>query len=273
MQPLREFSSGLLLGILSTAIVLGGFLLSMNESGQAVVEPTATLEMVTATEFPTEPPITKTAQVTKTTLAEETATGTPEPSPTATVTAPPPPTSCPPPAGWIAILVQPYDTLASLALTYKVTAAEIMQANCLVSDQLVTNSYVYVPLPPSATTVACGAPAGWVNYLVQPGDTLFRISLLYRVSVNDLKRANCLVSDTIKSGTLLKVPNVATSTPQFVPSLTPTNTLEPSVTSSPTTELPSPTATNTTVPSETPTTPPPPPTATIEPTATTAPQQ
>jgi LysM repeat protein len=63
---------------------------------------------------------------------------------------------------------------------------------------------------PSLATTAkttCGAPYGWVrSYVVQPGDTLFRIAMLHAVSVDALQRANCRTNTTIYVGERLWVP-------------------------------------------------------------------
>ena len=218
MKDLRQLGGGFLLGILSIGLVLGGFALAMAEGGliPAIVtrpSPTAvpqsaypTLELLPSLEGASQP-----------TLADIT------PSITPTHTLPPPPTACPPPAGWIAITVQPFDTLASLALTYRLDVASLKDANCLVSDELVGGSILYAPPLASNTQVACGAPAGWVIYIVQPGDTLYRLSILYRVSIAQLQQANCLgVSSAIFSGQRLRVPNVPVSTATFTPFVSPT---------------------------------------------------
>jgi spore germination protein len=57
------------------------------------------------------------------------------------------------------------------------------------------------------------------NYIVRPGDTLFRIALSYNISSPQLQRANCMGSSTtIYTGQRLWVPNVPTRTP--VPGVT-----------------------------------------------------
>ncbi len=54
---------------------------------------------------------------------------------------------------------------------------------------------------------ACVAPYGWVKaYVVQPGDTLFRIATMYGVSVDVLRDANCRASTLIFVGEMLRVP-------------------------------------------------------------------
>ncbi len=271
MESLRQVGSGLLFGLVCLAIVVGGFALSMAEGGMdAIVAPSLTLTPGTpATSVPAISP----------TLPLIPATDTPVSSPTFTFTPPPPPTNCLPPAGWVAVVVQMHDTLSGLAQTYRVSVDSIRQSNCLVSDQLVPGSFIYVPPLPTVTPIRCGAPAGWVNYIVQPGDTLFLLSQKFRVSVSAIQIANCLGDSTnIRGGQVIKVPNVPTSTPlnSATPSITvivikeetPTPTLKPSATlPTSTTEAPPPT---TEVPSRTPVPPSdtPPPTAAATPTAT-----
>jgi len=114
--------------------------------------------------------------------------------------------------------------------------------------------------PPTlaATITACAPPSGWVrNYIVQTGDTLFRISGLYGISAVQLQRGNCLNSTIIVPGQRLWVPNVATRTftasPTGPASATPslTGTPSPSNTPAPDTDTPGPT--NTAPPTESPT--------------------
>ena len=72
--------------------------------------------------------------------------------------------------------------------------------------------YVVPTLTP-ANYYSCQQFRGWFRfYIVQPGDTLFGIAALYRTSVFDLERANCLTSFAIYPGEPLRVPNV-----QFIP--------------------------------------------------------
>ncbi len=111
------------------------------------------------------------------------------------------------------------------------------------------------PAPPQTS---CGRPASWTTYAVQPGDTLFRLSVAFGVSIADLQRANCMGTATVLHvGRILYVPPGAMN--PIVPTLEPlpefpTATLEgtppetPVIpTDSPTVEVP------TAVPTETPT--------------------
>lgn len=208
MGAWRQLGGGFLLGVLSVGLVLGGFALAMAEDG--MIPALAPQPSPTAVQQSAYPTLELLPPLDGSTLAVE------SPTPSQTNTLPPPPTTCLPPAGWVPISIQPYDTLASIAQTYRVDPFELQQANCLVSNELIAGSFLYVPPLPTVTRIACGAPAGWIIYIVQPGDTLFRISLLYRVSVSQLQQANCLGgSSAIYTGQQLRVPNVATSTATF----------------------------------------------------------
>lgn len=230
-QALRQLGGGLLLGLLSVVIIIGAMSLALAETN--VTEPPPS-------EFPTLNtllPSVNTPSVT----ALIPSTSTPTSSPTNTAISVPP-TSCPTPSGWILIAIQSTDTLEGLAARYHTTIAALITANCLTSTFLQPGHGLYVPPLPPNTPVPCGAPYGWVQYTVQPGDTLFRISQLFRITVTQLKQANCLVSDVIKVGQRLWVPNTATSTPYATPIYIEFDTVTPEPSNTPT---PTPTATNT----------------------------
>ena len=248
MESLRQIGAGILLGVVSAIIVLGAFALAMAEGGLvpavAPASPTTNSSVpIIITIFPTLTlPISATSQG-----AALAGTDTPGPTFTATATLTPPPTLiiCPPPAGWIPIIVQPYDTLTSLSQVYRTSVELLRTKNCLLNDQLVAGSILYVPPLPTSTRVPCGAPGNWGYYTVVAGDTLYHISLLYRVTVSQLMQANCLYTSNISVGQVLRVPNVPTSTSAVTdtPSPTLTETLTLTLTpSAPATETPSPTA-------------------------------
>lgn len=235
MQTLRPLLWGLTIALASFAFLMGSFSLSLAEGNMVGWTPTSP---PTATEgLPATP-------------------GEAPPPPTASPTPslPPPPTNCPPPAGWLPYVVQPGDTLASLAADYQSSSAELGQANCLLTSSLLPGVVVYLPPVLTPTPVPCGPPTGWVVYLVRPGDTLYQLSQAYGVTVAELRQANCLTSSLIRTGQRLYVPPWATRTPSPTLSGTPTPTVTPLHTptwtpSPPTPSLPtatsSPTATST----------------------------
>ncbi len=116
------------------------------------------------------------------------------------------------------------------------------------------------PLPFHTQVPPCGSPNTWVVYIVQSGDSLYRISQIYRVTVAELQRANCLGSSTtLHTGQLLYVPPWAPIAPSpttiivVLPTTIPTDTpvvLPPTDTA---TEPPVATATQPPVPTDIPT--------------------
>jgi LysM repeat protein len=214
MQTLRQLGGGVIVAIFSVILVIGGIFLSLAET----LPPPTTPTQIPPT-FPQSFP-TPTGTL-ETMTASPTETQTQLPTATATLElALASPTSCTPPAGWIRVTTGSGDTVYTLAQRYKTTAENLNAANCLTAAELPAGIALYVPPVPTVTVVPCGPPFGWVrNYVVQRGDTLFRIALAYNITYPRLQRANCMGSSTtIYTGQRLWVPNVPTRTP--VPGVT-----------------------------------------------------
>ena len=168
MDNLRQVGTGILLAVISIVLILGGFTMAMAEGrASSSVAPTATFVLVIPPGLPTLSGDIPTE--TQTSLPQDTATPTLIPdilfitstqnpnspvytatplfqlvlSPT-TIYYPATSTICTVPIGWISITVQSYDTLSSIALTYNMTQASILQGNCLVSSQLRVGQRLYV---------------------------------------------------------------------------------------------------------------------------------
>jgi LysM repeat protein len=70
-----------------------------------------------------------------------------------------------------------------------------------------TGSPTVPPPPPTSTPVPCGPLPGWVIYVVQSGDSLFRLALKTGTTVAQVQRANCLGNTTgIHAGQALYLP-------------------------------------------------------------------
>jgi LysM repeat protein len=208
MQAWRQLGGGVLIGIFSTILVIGGIFLALAENRSAATTPTQVPPTLPQS-FPT-----PTVAETETAIAVlPTTTSTVSlPSATAFLASPTslPPTSCTPPSGWIRVTLSTSDTVYSLAQRYKTSAENLSAANCLTAVEVPAGFSLYVPSIPTVTVIPCGPPAGWVrNYIVQPGDTLFRIALAYNITYPQLQRANCMGSSTaIYTGQRLWVPNI-----------------------------------------------------------------
>ena len=94
-------------------------------------------------------------------------------------------------------------------------------------------------LVPTATPIPCNKimPAGWIDYVIQAGDTLSHLARSRGTSVQTIQKANCLFSHRIYYGRYLYVPPfLVTETPTAT--WTPTVTWMPTATITPTPEDP-----------------------------------
>ncbi len=252
MNLSREILTGLVAGVIMIILVIGGIGIAITESqtinlAQPIAQAfTSTPIAPQATQpFSTLPSLTNTPtqQINDAQVSGSISTPSITPQPTNTRTiSPTPPEDCPPPSGWEAVMINPGDTIESLAEKYNVSTEELQQANCLITEEIIAGSMIYVPAIILPSPIQCGPPAGWVRYRIQSGDTLFSLAQRFRVTVSELRFANCMgSSNLILTGDYLYVPNVITSTPE----LTATGTEKPQDTSTNTPEPPTPTLTNT----------------------------
>ncbi len=234
---------GVLAAGLSIVIVLGSILLAFTEGGQTTSFASfPTLESVdssTPTTQATAPPANTATINTATIDPTPTPTNPPTLTPTATLAALTGTGLCDPPPGWQAYTVQQSDTLNKLSASIGLTPQQLADANCLTESRLIPGALLYLPPAfPTITPIKCGAPSNWVIYIVQTGDTLFNIAQRVNSTVSQLKYANCLTSDKIRTAQKILVP--------YQPAPIPIPTII-----SPTVQPPSPTSTL--VPTATPT--------------------
>lgn len=107
-------------------------------------------------------------------------------------------------------VVQPGETLYRIGLLYNVTAQELAAANGL-SDagRISAGQTLVIPAPGSGAEPAARSPV----HTVQPGETLFGISLRYGVALDALAAANNLLNPSaIFAGQQLAIPGAPTST-------------------------------------------------------------
>lgn len=78
------------------------------------------------------------------------------------------------------------------------------------------------PSPAQAQTIDCPPPPqDWTSIIIQPTDSIYRLSILYGASVEDLQAANCMGSQTyLAPGTTLHVPEfqLAARPSAYIPS-------------------------------------------------------
>ena len=223
MHAARQVLWGFIIALVSIGLILGIFSLSLVESNMQLPSPTL-LPAITLTwsPFPS--------------LAVSPTPLTLTLTPTWTPTEPPIPSNCPPPPGWHPYTIQPGDTLDGLSRLYKKTSAEISQANCLGLTDLFPGNVVYlppVPAVPTRTPAPCRIPTTWVIYIVQPGDTLYRLGQAYFIPWEDIQVANCMTNPDLRAGQRLHVPPWATRTPSPTSPGLPMQTGTPSATGEP----------------------------------------
>ena len=112
-------------------------------------------------------------------------------------------------------IVKKGDSLYSIASQYGITVNELKSANNLSSNLLQIGQVLKIPksgledIPQNGNSV---------SYVVQRGDTLYKIASQYGVSVNDIISANNLTSTNLTIGQQLIIPtnNTSNSTTEYI---------------------------------------------------------
>lgn len=100
--------------------------------------------------------------------------------------------------------VRPGDTLSEIASRYGISVRDLMAHNGLRSTTIVVGQVLEVPGPDETD-------GGGGVHVVRDGESLWMIALRYRVTTNDLKRANGLRGDLIRPGDRLEIPGGASN--------------------------------------------------------------
>lgn len=86
---------------------------------------------------------------------------------------------------------------------------------------LPTRTPTTAPSPTLTPTMACLPPEGWQKYEVQSGDTIEELAARFAITKEQIREANCLISDRILPNTELYLPPVpATLTPSAAVTVT-----------------------------------------------------
>ncbi len=101
--------------------------------------------------------------------------------------------------------VQPGDSLYKIALQYNITVAVLKEANNLDSNMILIGQQLIIPGKEPTTPDIPDYPENGV-YIVQSGDSLYKIAIRFNVTVEGLKEANNLLSDMILIGQKLIIP-------------------------------------------------------------------
>jgi LysM repeat protein len=156
------------------------------------------------------------------------------PDPNAPVPANPPPANS---GSEVIHIVRSGETLFTIGLQYGMTWTRIQAANGIVGTTVYTGQRLIIPGPgtptnnpapvptqPPADNPAPPPPAdngGQIIHIVQAGETLHKIGLLYGVSWPAIQRANNLPSDRIYTGQRLVIPSGDAANPEPIYSAPP----------------------------------------------------
>ncbi|MBX2890428.1 MAG: LysM peptidoglycan-binding domain-containing protein [Saprospiraceae bacterium] len=136
--------------------------------------------------------------------------------------------NCPTPPGYGYHVVQPGDSLASIARAYNVDRKLLLLWNKLQDPaQIKVCDKIWVTAPPEPTTPATTGPR---YHEVQKGETLFGIARKYNVTVANIKHWNKLQGDDIQAGQQLALGPLPAQTTTGIPA---NHTLTPPATSAP----------------------------------------
>lgn len=107
----------------------------------------------------------------------------------------------------ISYVVKRGDSLYSIARQYGVNVNDLKRINNLTSDLLSIGQIINIP---SSTTIVTPSEDDIINeentYVVKNGDTLWSISRIFNVSIDDIKNKNNLTSDILTVGSILTIP-------------------------------------------------------------------
>lgn len=150
------------------------------------------------------PSVTPSATSTATPSATSSATNTP--TMTATATATPSRTATPRPTSTDKPTSTPSYT-PSATSTPRPSATTVEFDGILATPTLPASPTAAAVSAATRTPSSCRIPRGWTTYRVQPGDTLFAISLATNSTVDELRYANCIDDvDNITSEDMIFVP-------------------------------------------------------------------
>lgn len=114
-----------------------------------------------------------------------------------------PPTPAPPPTTEQYYIVQRGDSLWSIANRFGVTVDDLIQANNLSSINLQIGDRLRIPSPSEEIV----PPPTEQTYTVRSGDSLWSIAKQFNTTVDALKAANNLTTNTLQIGQVLTIPS------------------------------------------------------------------
>lgn len=113
-----------------------------------------------------------------------------------------------------AYTVQSGDSLWSIARKFNTTVDELKKLNNLTSNNLQIGQVLKVPTTDEVINPDEGESL--TNYVVQSGDSLYKIAMKFNTTANDIKRINGLTNDYLSVGQVLRIPTSNSTTFTYV---------------------------------------------------------
>lgn len=108
-------------------------------------------------------------------------------------------------------IVKSGDSLYKIANQYNTTVDELKRINNLTTNILSIGQVLKLPAQTSQDTTPEVTPATTTTYTVKKGDSLYKIANQYNTTVDAIKSANNLTTNTLQIGQTLKIPQESTS--------------------------------------------------------------
>jgi LysM repeat protein len=111
------------------------------------------------------------------------------------------------------------ETLTSIARRYRTSISEIVAENDFADQKLKVDQIIKVPYQAPKTLKAnpIATQKNAATHTVKPGESLYKIALLYKTTIAELRRLNQLTDDKVKPGQILIVGQMAESKQKEVP--------------------------------------------------------
>jgi len=115
------------------------------------------------------------------------------------------------PEGHINHIVKEKETLYRISVMYGVEIHDITELNPGLTHKLSVGQLIKIPVKPQNQTIKEEVQDNKNNYIeheVVPGETIYRIAMKYRVSVDEIRDFNNGQADRIMIGQIIKIPRV-----------------------------------------------------------------
>lgn len=106
----------------------------------------------------------------------------------------------------IKYVVKPGDSLWKIANSYGISVERLRSVNNLKSDILNVGQELLIPVSDTNIEEVNPPVSSGVSYVVVKGDNLYSIANKYGISVDDIKNANNLTSNTLQIGQVINIP-------------------------------------------------------------------